>query len=124
MATDPSDDRLICPSCHRRKVIWGTLHSLPNGKAAFTLPGLQVGFWTLDTHSALPLPLEKLACLCVECGHLWTQVDLEAVIEKVRRFGSAELKEHVFGPGADLPRPAEAPAVDPQDLPTPSGPDR
>ena len=120
MPTDLCGDEPACPSCHSLKVVKGTLHSLPNGNAAFTLPNLKVGFWSINP----PLQLDRPSWLCMKCGHLWTDIDVGLALEQVRRFGTAELKEHVFGPGANLPRPADAPAPDTRDLPTPSAPER
>jgi hypothetical protein len=50
--------------------------------------------------------------VCVECGFVWSAVDPEAVVEKVRVWGTDELKRRVLN---QLPLPAAPPDGGPRD---------
>ncbi len=80
-----------CPGCYSERVVEGRLGA-SEGPCRFELPPQQEGFWgTFGPQIELILP----ACLCIDCGMVWTQAEKAVVMKEIMGGGNDELLEQL-----------------------------
>ena len=63
-------------------------------KAAFTADELVKSWLTLE-EPKLRIEKETGAVLCLDCGLVWTSVDVEEATRKLSKYGNDEMKSRV-----------------------------
>src|SRR5689334_10430154 len=83
--------KIQCANCNSDKVVEGRIGAveLP---CRFELPSQHKGFWaTLGPR----IELKSEACLCVQCGMVWSYVARKAAVDEIASGGSDELLERL-----------------------------
>lgn len=120
MAMPGNADAVLCLRCGGGRVVPGGISTGPNGGfVAYETKGL-VPQWFLN--SMPQIGVGRRAFVCLDCGLLWSDVNLEQAREKIRIWGSEELKERMERSRRrePLPIPAAPPAASVDDLPIPA----
>ena len=77
-----------CPRCGDQRVVHGTCFR----RAGFRAEGLKLLSLSFQ-FSEISVPTSAWAC--VGCGLCWTEIDAEALKQKLRDLGDDELKKHL-----------------------------
>ena len=88
---------LKCLNCDSERVVGGCVgvyKDHPQVRAAFTANELVKSLITLE-HKNLRIEKETEAVLCLECGLVWTSVNVEEATRKLSKYGTDELKSRV-----------------------------
>lgn len=77
-----------CPSCHSDRLVPGRFRgAMHTGPAEFVPDEVKVFTLSLTT----PYVEIDRARLCLDCGHIWTEVDPSDTVEKIRKWGTKDL---------------------------------
>ena len=90
---------LKCLHCDSERVVVGHMHTKGKDITGIGLSMFKANelkkMWITKEDPALPIYDENGAVLCLDCGLVWTSVNVEDATRKLSKYGTDELKSRV-----------------------------